>query len=299
MERLLRESLAKTSYNLRDALGLFYNKCQDVNEDYAPLTPENVRFVNFVFRQFTEKEPKTTLSLFDLDRGNKNNGSDLGSKWKHVVGKGCSRYVSLLEPILNNHKKTSHSIDPLLFFALMRQESRFNPRAVSDVGAAGLTQIMPSTAKNLGMKNIFIPSYLGEARSLMERQRELRRKAMALIREITKDGMIEYAGQARQLTQKSLDFRRKWSELYARYRQELLKESDDRLDPGKAIEHGFRYFVKMVNMQKGDISLALASYNAGPQRVKRYKGIPPFRETVSFRNGVLKYYREYLGKLKK
>ena len=32
------------------------------------------------------------------------------------------------------------------------------------------------------------------------------------------------------------------------------------------------------------------------QQVKKYKGIPPFRETVHFRNQVLKYYREYLDK---
>ena len=49
--------------------------------------------------------------------------------------------------------------------------------------------------------------------------------------------------------------------------------------------------------QKGDISLALASYNAGPNRVKKYKGIPPYRETIRFRNRVLNYYRDYLRKL--
>ena len=51
-----------------------------------------------------------------------------------------------------------------------------------------------------------------------------------------------------------------------------------------------------MKAQNGDISLALASYNAGPHRVKQYNGIPPYKETVSFRNMVLKYYREYLNK---
>jgi len=40
-------------------------------------------------------------------------------------------------------------IDPELAFRLVRLESEFNPRAVSKVGALGLTQLMPSTAKML------------------------------------------------------------------------------------------------------------------------------------------------------
>ena len=75
-------------------------------------------------------------------------------------------------------------MEPLLFMALMRQESNFNPREVSRVGAVGLTQIMPKTARHLGMKNIFEPPYFYEAGELMERERELRRRAMALIRKI-------------------------------------------------------------------------------------------------------------------
>ena len=54
-----------------------------------------------------------------------------------------------------------------------------------------------------------------------------------------------------------------------------------------------------MKMQKGDISLALASYNAGPHRVKEYNGLPPYAETVTFRNTVLKFYREYVNKLRR
>ena len=62
---------------------------------------------------------------------------------------------------------------------------------------------------------------------------------------------------------------------------------DDRLDAAKAIAFGYRYFSKMMEKNNGDISLALASYNAGPHRVSQYEGIPPYEETVTFRNKVL------------
>ena len=44
----------------------------------------------------------------------------------------------------------AHDVDPFLLLALMRQESRFDPRARSPVGAVGLFQIMPYTAAALG-----------------------------------------------------------------------------------------------------------------------------------------------------
>ena len=46
---------------------------------------------------------------------------------------------------------SSHAIPPALFEALVRAESGFNPKAVSPKGAIGLTQLMPGTAKALGV----------------------------------------------------------------------------------------------------------------------------------------------------
>lgn len=50
-----------------------------------------------------------------------------------------------------NAAATTHSIPPALFRALVRAESGFNPKAVSKKGAIGLTQLMPATAKALGV----------------------------------------------------------------------------------------------------------------------------------------------------
>ena len=90
-----------------------------------------------------------------------------------------------------------------LFVALIDQESRFNPTAVSPKGARGLGQLMPETAALLGVD-------AGEP-------------------------MANLHGAARYLTAQLAAF--------------------------------------------GRVDLALAAYNAGPQRVEQFHGIPPFRET--------------------
>jgi soluble lytic murein transglycosylase-like protein len=46
-----------------------------------------------------------------------------------------------------------YNIDPLLLHAIAEVESSYNPSAVSSAGAKGLMQVMPATARRLGMKN--------------------------------------------------------------------------------------------------------------------------------------------------
>ncbi|WP_305733486.1 lytic transglycosylase domain-containing protein [Trichlorobacter ammonificans] len=58
-------------------------------------------------------------------------------------------------------------------------------------------------------------------------------------------------------------------------------------DPKQNVDGGVRYLRFLLDTFKGDISLALAAYNAGMSKVARYGGIPPYQETRTYVNRVL------------
>lgn len=117
-------------------------------------------------------------------------------------------------------KADKYNLDESLIKAVIKAESGFNPNAVSKAGASGLMQLMPGTARGLGVEDIF--------------------------------------------------------------------------DVEQNIEGGAKYLRGMLDRFDGDKSLALAAYNAGPNAVKRYGGIPPYQETQNYVKRVLSYERNYL-----
>jgi len=65
---------------------------------------------------------------------------------------------------------------------------------------------------------------------------------------------------------------------------------EDPVDPAQNIMGGTRYLRQLANEFAGDMVLVLAAYNAGPDAVRKYKGVPPFDETRLYVKKVLAYY---------
>jgi len=72
----------------------------------------------------------------------------------------------------------------------------------------------------------------------------------------------------------------------------LLKVMDP-MNPEENVRGGSRYLREMLDQFDGNLELALAAYNAGPNAVRRHGGIPPYEETRDYVTRVKKYMRFY------
>jgi soluble lytic murein transglycosylase-like protein len=82
----------------------------------------------------------------------------------------------------------------------------------------------------------------------------------------------------------------------ARGLMQLLPETAARLgvkdiyDPQENIDAGTRYLRELLQKYSNNLVLALAAYNAGPERVQQYGRVPPFAETISYVRRVKRGY---------
>ena len=56
----------------------------------------------------------------------------------------------------------------------------------------------------------------------------------------------------------------------------------DAFDPAANVNAGTQYLRDLLVLYNGDMVKALAAYNAGPQRVAQYHGVPPYHETRAY-----------------
>lgn len=69
--------------------------------------------------------------------------------------------------------------------------------------------------------------------------------------------------------------------------------AQDRADPQQNIMGGVRFLRELNNRFDGDMIKVAAAYNAGPQAVINYNGVPPYPETQNYVSKVLKLYKQY------
>ena len=67
----------------------------------------------------------------------------------------------------------------------------------------------------------------------------------------------------------------------------------DSFNPEQNINAGVRHFRSLLNQFEGNVKLALAAYNAGSRKVRKYEGVPPFKATRYYINKVLEYHQYY------
>jgi soluble lytic murein transglycosylase len=72
---------------------------------------------------------------------------------------------------------------------------------------------------------------------------------------------------------------------------------NDPYNPEENIEGGIRYLKYLLDKYHGDLKLTLAAYNAGPETVGKYRGIPPIPETRQYVKRVLSLYKDTEGKV--
>ncbi len=113
-----------------------------------------------------------------------------------------------------------YGVDADLIHCVIAIESNFNPKAISPKNARGLMQLLPQTAAQLGVRNIF--------------------------------------------------------------------------DPRENIEAGTRYLKDMLARYNNDLTLALAAYNAGPERVEQCgRRVPPYPETLRYVRSISRSYAHF------
>ena len=193
------------------------NQIQSINSQWFPVekTSEGVKNETLSFEKVLQAGAKTKFGDLITNPATRVNAQIYTETANSIQSKNDYSDKSKIKELISRVSQ-KHGVDEKLVNALIKQESGFNPNAKSKVGAMGLMQLMPSTAKGLGVTNP--------------------------------------------------------------------------MDPEQNIEGGVKYLKSMLNKYNGNIILALAAYNAGPNAVDKYDGVPPYKETQNYVRSILSSY---------
>ncbi len=140
----------------------------------APRTGLNVRIIDVpstpdVIRRILPDSAPAAAQLGQL--------SGVGASARSSAGVSGVPFADLF-----NQAGAKYGVSPALLSAVAKQESGYNPRAVSGAGAQGLMQLMPGTARGLGVANSFDPTQAvdGAARMLRDLHNRFGRTELAL-----------------------------------------------------------------------------------------------------------------------
>ncbi|MFC3884416.1 lytic transglycosylase domain-containing protein [Bacillus songklensis] len=124
----------------------------------------------FIADQNQPARKETSLSLpFSPSPLPIKQGAFIPNTEKLISSAPGNRASSSIDRIIEKAAQT-YNLDPKLLKSVIRQESNFNPKAKSHVGAIGLMQLMPSTARALGVDDPYDPmqNVLGGAKYLRQ-----------------------------------------------------------------------------------------------------------------------------------
>lgn len=216
---------------VQNSLNMTLSRINDIENNFAQLASlsgnvnsiaQNQQFQTILDAKIKEAEPTKAEEKPEIDpeRLLDNEIEELEKQINLKSKIDLKSQSSDLDEIIDTFA-SKYDVDSDFIKAIIKRESNFNPKATSKKGAMGLMQLMPSTAKSLGVINAY--------------------------------------------------------------------------NPWENIDGGVKHLSGLLKTYNGDKKLALAAYNAGGGAVKKYGGIPPYKETQNYVKSIMADYDKIKG----